>query len=135
MPDVEAANLFYVLFLLTSSVIVLVLQAVAHRRHRHVGFLVLAISTIVVMASLVVALPLYLTRQSEELWVANTLLCIALGSAGTTLGIAGTVLLFRSYRHLAEENRRTSARIFQLEAQLAKLHEGMPDLPTSLLPK
>lgn len=135
MPDVEAINLLYVMFLLASSVIVLFLQAMAHQRHRHAGFLVLAISTLVVMASLVVGLLPYVTRQSEELWVATTLIYIALGSAGTILGIAGTVLLFRSYRHLAEENRHASAQISQLETQLAKFREGIPDMPTSMLPK
>lgn len=98
----------YLIGVLTSAFVLVVqsgmlwLQARALRRHGHRSFHILAIGSALGILYCLTSFPLYLMRLGEGTFLALTLGSTALVLVGASLGLVGTVLLFRSYGKLAE---------------------------------
>jgi hypothetical protein len=85
---------------IATSVVLLLLQLAAFRRHEHVSFLLLAVSTTCGLLYIATALLRYwLGPSAIDAWL-YYLLPIFL-SGQMVLGIWGVVALFRSYRDLS----------------------------------
>ncbi|MET4615903.1 biotin transporter BioY [Stenotrophomonas sp. 2619] len=107
------------LFALLAQLVLLGLQLAAYRRHRHASFLVLSLASIIGLAyGVVIGLP-YFTASAMPHVLSLITVGGVIGIAATLLGITGTVLLFRTYRELVEDNARVKARLALLEAQQA----------------
>ncbi|GEM_PF-1345155 len=107
------------LFALLAQLVLLGLQLAAYRRHRHASFLVLSLASIIGLAyGAVIGLP-YFTASAMPHVLSLITVGGVIGIAATLLGITGTVLLFRAYRGLVEDNARVKARLALLEAQQA----------------
>ncbi|WP_312320572.1 hypothetical protein [Stenotrophomonas sp.] len=129
MDSAYTINLSLSVFLLVTSVVVIVLQGMAYLRHRHISFLILALSTAIIIVGDVVALVPYFMQMAESQWLPHSIIYAIIGAAATLLSVAGIVLLFRSYRDLVEGHARANARISQLEAQLAATQPIQPREP------
>lgn len=115
------------LFALLAQLVLLGLQLAAYRRHRHASFLVLSLASIIGLAyGAVIGLP-YFTASAMPHVLSLITVGGVIGIAATLLGITGTVLLFRAYRGLVEDNARAKARLALLEAQQAG-----PPLPATV---
>lgn len=115
------------LFALLAQLVLLGLQLAAYRRHRHASFLVLSLASIIGLAyGAVIGLP-YFTASAMPHVLSLITVGGVIGIAATLLGITGTVLLFRAYRGLVEDNARVKARLALFEAQQAG-----PPLPATV---
>lgn len=111
------------LFALLAQLVLLGLQLAAY----HASFLVLSLASIIGLAyGTVIGLP-YFTASAMPHVLSLITAGGVIGIAATLLGITGTVLLFRAYRGLVEDNARVKARLALLEAQQAG-----PPLPATV---
>jgi hypothetical protein len=84
------------------QLVMLVLQAAAFRRHGHKSFLILCTSSVFALIYSILVGISYVVPLGVETLFPLTAIGAIVGATGALLAIWGTVLLFRSYRNLAE---------------------------------
>ena len=85
------------------------IQLAAYRRHGHKSFLILCIASVLALIYCVLAGFPYLTPLEMPALVLLTAASAIIGASSSLLAVWGTVLLFKSYRNLAEATARSSA--------------------------
>ena len=95
-------------YALLGQLVMLGIQIAAYRRHGHKSFLVLCIASVIALIYCILAGLPYLIPLEMPVLVMLTAAGAVIGASGALLGLWGTVLLFKSYRNLAEAVARSS---------------------------